>query len=129
MIASLPVGKFHAMPRCVIRTPRGCLRPLLLAGLPSQYWIQESCCDAALRPINTGSNRDVSATNASRGQLAASLELIELHTSDSLSPCTVVPLGSKKKAPVVSLAHEKGPEYTGMVSYTGPGNVSMRSIP
>src|SRR6266550_3643143 len=105
-IASFPLGKFHAIPRSSTSTPRGWGRPALRFGLPSQRRAQTSSCDAAFLPKRMGLNRVGSlGTYASRGQFAASSELVDCQMSDSLSPFSWVPLGSSKKAVVVSPAH------------------------
>src|SRR6266576_1594101 len=105
-IASFPLGKFHAIPRSSTSTPNGWGRPALRFGLPSQRRAKSSSCDAAFLPKRMGLNRVGSlGTYASRGQFAASSELVDCQMSDSLSPFSWVPLGSSKKAAVVSPAH------------------------
>src|SRR5438093_11773819 len=116
-MSSLPVGKFHAMPRCSTSSPIGCLRaPLERFGFPSQNRDQVSCCEMLARPISEAAYRLVSFAYAAVGQLARSSELSELKVSVRPSPIDWSPRGSKKNAPTVSPGH-------GNVAVLVPGRI------
>src|SRR5262245_61281128 len=132
-MSSLPLGKFHPIPRVSTAIPSGCCRPTRTSVLPSQERNQISPCDAERRQYGTaepppsgpvvesvcssGWNRFAVAsprgTHPAPGQLARSAGLLELKIGRTSSPWTVVPFGSNRKPPAVSRA--QGPPSAPMM--------------